>query len=201
MERAIIDALASRCCSGTLAVIPFKRVNGELVGLTKERARHLVDAVARGTAEIALHGFSHERRGSAPNGKPSEFAGLALTDQLDLIEHGALRLKEVFGDHISGFVPPWNSFDAGTLDALEKLRFRYLSGGWEVPLAYRGDVAILPRTCSLRTLGGAVRQTRRTRRLSPLIVAVMHHCDFSESGSEEATVEPGVQKLCSHVAT
>ena len=143
----------------------------------------------RATAEVALHGFSREQCGSAPSGKPSDFFGLALTDQLDLIERGALRLKEVFGDRISGFVPPWNGFGAVTLDTLEKLHFRYLSGGWEVPLAYHGDVAILPRTYGLRTLEIAAKEARRARRLSPLIIAVMHHYDFAESGSEEATID------------
>ena len=196
LERAVIEALGSWNCSATFAVIPFKRVNGELAGLTKEKVAHLVDAVDRGTAEVALHGFSHERRGSALHGKPSEFVGLTLTDQLDLIARGALRLKEVFGDRISGFVPPWNSFDRATLDALEQLGFRYLSGGWEAPLTYRGEVAILPRTCTLANLEAAVKEARSVSFLSPLIIAVMHHYDFSESGAEKAEIDvPRFDKL------
>ena len=196
LEAAIIDTLASRRCSATLAVVPFKRLNGNLVALTKEHAVHLVDAVDRGTVEIALHGFSHEQRGSAPHGRPSEFAGLALADQIDLIARGLLRLKEVFGERISGFVPPWNSFDAATLSALEKLGFRYLSGGWEAPLTYRGKMAILPRTCTLANLEAAVREARRARLPSPVIIVVMHHYDFSESGDAKASIDvPAFDRL------
>jgi len=196
LECAIIEALASRKCSATLAVIPFKRVDGELVGLTKERATHLVDAAERGVAEIALHGFSHEQRGSAPRGTQSEFAGLASADQVDLIAQGLARLKDIFGDAVSGFVPPWNSFDAATLDALERLSFRYVSGGWESPLPYRGVVAVLPRTCNLSSLETAVKEARRAHSLSPIIIAVMHHYDFSESGDENAIIDlSGFDKL------
>ena len=196
LERAIIDALASRNCTATLAVIPFKRVNGELVGMTQELAKHLIDAADRGTVEVALHGFSHERRGTTPQGRPSEFAGLESANQLDLLERGLHHLKGIFGDRIYGFVPPWNSFDSGTLDAVTKLGFRYVSGGWEVPRPYHGDMAILPRTCNLVALETAVSEARRARKLSPVIIAVMHHYDFSETGDEEATISlPAFDKL------
>lgn len=173
-------------------------MNGELVGLTKEREAHLVDAVDRGTAEIALHGFSHEQRGRTSDGKPSEFAGLASDDQHELISKGLFRLKEVFGDIISGFVPPWNSFDAGTLEAVEKLGFRYLSAGWKVPIRHPNGIAILPRTCNVASLRAAVEEARKVRFLSPLIIAVMHHYDFSEGGGDQAAMSlPALDKLLS----
>jgi len=198
LERAIIEVFASHGCCVTVAVIPFKRMNGKLVGLTKEGASHLVTAASRGTAEIALHGLAHEQRESTPPGNVSEFAGLASGDQLPLISKGLLRLKEVFGDTIFGFVPPWNSFDAGTLEAVEKLGFRYLSAGWETPLGHRGGVAIVPRTCNVSIVEAAVKEARRARLLSPVIVAVMHHYDFSESGDGEASIDvPALDRLLS----
>jgi len=196
LEREILKVLASRSSIATVAVTPFKRMNGELVGMTKKRAIHLIEAVDRGAAEIALHGFSHEERGSLPRGEQSEFAGLTSADQLDLIARGMLRLKEIFGHSISGFVPPWNSFDAGTLDAMERLGFRYLSAGWQAPRTYRGQLTILPRTCTLTTLEAAVREARRVRFLSPVIIAAMHHYDFSEKSGDEAVIDlPAFDKL------
>jgi len=196
LERGIIDAFASHKCRATLAVIPFRRLNGELLGFTKERASHLVDAANQGTAEIAQHGFCHEQRGSTPQGKPSEFSGVAPAAQHELIGGGLQSLKEIFGGNISGFVPPWNSADGGTLDALEKLGFHYLSAGWETPLTYRGDLVTLPRTCSLKNMETAVREARRVRFLSPLIIVVMHHYDFSESGEKSAAIDlPAFDRL------
>jgi len=196
LERRIIEALAAHNCRATVGVIPFGRKDGQLVGLTKDRADHLLDAVTRGTVEIALHGFSHQRRGTVPHDKPTEFSGLAFAEQLELITRGLQRLKEIFGERISGFIPPWNSFDAATLDALERLPFRYLSGAWEVPLAHRNGVALLPRTCNLATLKAAVSEARKVRALSPMIIVAMHHYDFLENGDNEAYIDvPAFDKL------
>ena len=189
LERMIIAALAAHHCSATVAVIPFRRIDGDLVALTEQRAEHLIEATARGTLEIALHGFSHERHGTASSGKPSEFAGRASVEQVDLIERGSLHLKLLFGDVICGFVPPWNSFDMGTLEALEQLTFSYLSAGWDAPPIYGGNVALLPRTCHLSSLKLAIQRARRFWFLSPIVVAVMHHHDFSESGEREAIID------------
>ncbi len=189
LERKIIDVFLSNACRVTAAVVPFSRVNGCLVGLTQERTSYLLDAVNRGTMEIALHGFSHERRGSDIGGKPSEFAGLAPTEQFALISDGLLRLREIFGDRICGFVPPWNTFDVGTLDILERLAFRYMSAAWEGPLEYRGAMVLVPRTCNLASLRAALKEARRFRLLSPTIVTAMHHYDFSESTDNEAIID------------
>jgi peptidoglycan/xylan/chitin deacetylase (PgdA/CDA1 family) len=183
LEQAIVETFVSRGCKATLAVIPFKRVNGELNGLMQEGAGRLARAAAEGTVEIALHGFAHERRTSTPRGKPSEFSGLASADQLELIAHGLTRLKGVFGDNVMGFVPPWNTFDGETLKALKKLGFLYLSAAWDVPNEHRGDVVVIPRTCNLSSLKAALSEARRVQFLSPVIVAVLHHYDFAESGT------------------
>jgi len=189
LERLIIDVLASHGCSATVAAIPFQRLGGELVALTRERIKHLIDAAKQGVIEIALHGFSHEPRGHAPHGKPSEFAGLPATEQRTLIAQGLHHLTETFGHKICGFVPPWNSFDIGTLDALDTLVFQYVSAGWEAPLSYQSNTAIIPRTCNLSNLEAAVAEARRLRFLSPVVVAVMHHYDFFENGSERAIID------------
>lgn len=179
LEESVIDVLARLGLRATFAVIPFKQVASMTIALDRERASHLLAGYRQHRVEIALHGHSHER--TRADGQPSEFKGVDRQQQSGLIDQAARHLRAMFGeDSISGFVPPWNTYDANTLAALENLGFEYLSASWWFPQGYRGAVSIIPRTCQLKELPAAIGQARRYARLRPSIIAVMHHYDFAE---------------------
>src|SRR5690606_32293974 len=94
--------------------------------------------------------------------------------------------ESIFSQPISGFVPPWNSFDTNTLKALEELGFRYLAAGRDYPRAYGGPVRLIPRTAHLTDLPRVISEANRFASANPIFVVVLHHYDFAESGEREA---------------
>lgn len=184
LEKTITGELAQLGMRATFAVIPFKVVAGNLVPFSPERASHLVEAEREGIVEIAMHGFSHTDRRRRPDGPPSEFRGVSEMEQVNMLQRGLAHMHTLFAEKQYGFVPPWNSFDKGTLQALAHLGFGYVSAGWEVECDRDTRMAILPRTCHLPDARQAVEEARRYRHLSPMVIVVMHHDDFAESGAE-----------------
>lgn len=187
LERTIISTFARNNVPVTVAVIPYRKVDGNSISLHPDQARHLIEAQERGAIEVAQHGFFHLKRSAAPSGAPSEFCTLAHDAQREMIEHGADHLTRIFGQRAIGFVPPWNTYDATTVSVLEQGGYRYISAGWDVPGQSRA-LATIPRTCWLRNLRSAVAEARRFRAFAPAVVAVLHHFDFKESGEASASI-------------
>jgi peptidoglycan/xylan/chitin deacetylase (PgdA/CDA1 family) len=179
LERRIVEIFARRDVPLCVAAIPFSRaIGGESIPLSAQNAAHLVEAAGAGVVEIAQHGHSHIRRGSDARGMRSEFAGVPAAEQVRLIREGMEHLASLFSCHIKGFVPPWNTYDQSTVRAVDEAGFQYLSAGDEV-LASR-TVAIVPRTCTLRTVRSVLERAFRFRSLAPVVVAVFHPDDFEE---------------------
>lgn len=181
LERAILQVLAAHDVCATFAVIPCAGQRR----LTAACVPHLVEAQQLGRVEIAQHGFDHVpcRPGDMP---PSEFCGLDEPAQAEKISTGQAVLEAAFGCAISGFVPPFNTFDATTAAVLERQGFRYLSAGGEHGWVESGPLAQLPRTCQLTELRPALADARRRPAGGLAVIAVMHHYDFKESGHADA---------------
>ena len=187
LERQIIECLESKNAKATFAVIPFKRQDKEHDYSDTSWANHLVKGQLSGITEIALHGYSHEKRGLTPQDSPTEFSGVDADTQEEMIREGADHLRAIFGKNsISGFIPPWNSYDANTLQALENQRIRYISAGAIYSGKYKTSMMHLPRTCQFIDIKGAVVEARRYAKLEPTVIAVMHHYDFIEDGTKTA---------------
>lgn len=191
VEQGVIAALEESGAQATFAAIPFRNTPAGRLALDASNCAHLLAACRSGVVEVALHGHSHLRLSS--DGQPSEFSGLAGERQAALLTEAAGHLRGLFGEgSISGFVPPWNSYDAATLTALEGLGFDYVSAGWQHPPSYAGRLAILPRTCQFTELESTIAEARRYARFAPHVVAVFHHYDFLESGEDGSTLDlPG----------
>ena len=183
LEKGILEQLANHGLVASFAVEPFTNSSDGGYPLLTENILHLVDANRDGAIEIAMHGFTHKKRNVLSNGIPSEFAGLPEAEQLDLIQRGASHLRDVFGKKIHGFVPPWNTYDQITLRVLDRCGFSYVSAGWESLVKYHDKLQILPGTCNLSYVQNAVKDARRFIRWSPVILVIMHHYDFSETGN------------------
>jgi peptidoglycan/xylan/chitin deacetylase (PgdA/CDA1 family) len=111
LEEAIFHALVRTGVPTMVAVIPFRWKGQQRITLDAVRAAHQIQARAAGTIEIALHGNSHV---APPSKFNSEFYGLPAAEQHDKLGEGLRQLREVFGEVVGGFVPPFNSY-AGTL--------------------------------------------------------------------------------------
>jgi predicted deacetylase len=186
VEAGILDALRVHQATCTFAVIPFRMFDGRKTPLSVARARPLVRAAEEGLIEPALHGYIHASRYPelAP---PSEFSGLSHDEQRSMIKEGRAHLETVFGMEVSGFIPPWNSYDGITVEVLEQEGLRYLSASWLAPLTPRRSLRILPFTARLGLLSQALNEAAAFTRANPVIVIVMHHYDFAESGSDQAS--------------
>lgn len=176
IEARILESLARHGLCATFAAIPFRGTREAPLPMTRERARAMREAVAHGVLDVALHGYSHRDRNSG--GHPSEFAGVPVARQLELIAAGKALLESVFEQPIRGFVPPWNSFDGATLAVLEEMGFSYLSSNMGHAPMRPTRLRMLPLTCHLPEIKDAIAEARRFARLQPVIVVVMHHYDF-----------------------
>lgn len=191
-NRDIEDAILGLCRSAaiplTLAVVPFTCKAEQALPLTEKRAAHLVNAVKIGYAEVALHGYCHKPCQPPTVARPSEFTGAAEADQARQIAEGKRLLERVFSQPVSGFVPPWNSFDTTTTRVLARLGFGYISAGNDdrLPTRCARSISYLPRTCTIKNLPEVLGKLNAYDFLNPAVIAVMHHYDFVESGEPNA---------------
>ena len=179
VEQRILEIFARHHIPLCVAAIPFARVPDRgTVGLSRQNASHLVDAVRDGTIEIAQHGHLQLQRGTTDRGMPSEFFGVPFEEQSRLITEGMAHLAALFERRIKGFVPPWNTYDHATLRALVAAGFEFLSAGPEI--IKFGALAVVPATCTLRNARQAVEGALYFQAVAPLLVVVFHPDDFEE---------------------
>jgi hypothetical protein len=183
LEDSILAACARNRVHVTFGVVPAVGAGDnrkpEPAGnrfLSPERKLALRAARNDGYLHIALHGHSHR---VATSGRRSEFAGVPLAEQTELIRLGLIEL-ESFAGPVNTFIPPWNAYDAATLTALKANGFRTLSGdlagvadtGSSQPLRY------VPATCLIPDLRKAVLAARASG--GGTVVAYFHPYEFKD---------------------
>lgn len=165
------------------ADMPYPELSAALpslqANLGPEKLALLQELRARSNAEIALHGFSH-RTNFMINRQPSEFAGLGLDRQRQLLVLGRAALEQAFGSSIRVFIPPYNTFDSTTLRAMEQTGFTVLSAGGTPP---NGGLSLtyVPGTVYPQQMRRAIEAALQRDSGARLIVVVMHPYDFVES--------------------
>src|SRR5262249_1272072 len=137
LERDVLQAFAEQRAQITLGVIPFvcageyhERGAQRLLALGEAKAGLLRDAAKAGHAELALHGYCHQRW--HPERK-TELAGLDLAEQDRRIREGKQELERRLGVSVTTFIPPWNAYDAVTVRVLEEHGFECLSASLRGP--------------------------------------------------------------------
>lgn len=178
VEEMVFDALHSRNIPLTCATVPVRPRGGNEIRFTRDRISHYEIMHHAGLMEIALHGYSHCDARTMPTGNPSEFAGIPYQQQKSVIATGRSILEDVFQKPITGFVPPWNNYDATTVEALEELGFKYLSAGYRLPPKSSTILRNIPLTSRLSSIDTTIAQARRFEMFSPVVVVVLHHYDF-----------------------
>lgn len=189
LEREIIARFRETETPLTAAIVPFSCGTGEPRALTAAAVPHLVAAQAEGVLEIALHGFCHRCLARMSDGNSTEFAGIDGQRQREALVRGKSTLEGVFAIRVTGFVPPWNSYDRTTLTLLDELGFSHLSADWglvtDTPLPF----PVIPHTCALTQVREAIDEARQYTGTDPMILAILHHFDFIESGNKEAAMD------------
>ncbi len=135
-------------------------------------------SVADGTVEPALHGYEHRCNTQAGH-RPGEFAGQPAEWQLDAIRQGRDALSRAIDSSVRVFVPPWNSWDAGTEQALEALGFEWCSAD-----AYHADygdgcVRFVPQTASQPQQVLALLERGQAVPPGSILVLTTHPFDFT----------------------
>lgn len=196
LERGILAVLKELEIPATFAVVPFAQVQGELQPLHPENVLHLVEAYAGGRIEVAQHGYAHECMTASGEGAPSEFWRVPTEEQARRIDAGRIRLEQVFNSRITGFVPPWNTFDATTAGLLAERGYTYLSGSLSTPPDRSPAFRLIPRSTDIHHLRQAHAEASRRPFFPSTIVAIMHHYDFRETAAN-----PGKLSLADFRAT
>jgi hypothetical protein len=180
VECELISLLEARGLSASFATIPFSIREGKTIGIDPSNSPHILSAYQRGVIEVTQHGYSHEKYSKDAQGCYSEFYNRPQLEQEALIRKGRDQLADFLGEAPKGFTPPWNTGDAATLQALEKLGFDYISAAIPCHPSYCGPLHRLPRTCAPQNMDAALAEAKSFQMLNPIIVAVLHHYDFNQ---------------------
>lgn len=187
LESDIIRLLEKHQFPATFAVIPYKHnQDGTDSALAKQDIAHLINARIKNIIEVALHGYSHTNNGYLA--KNSEFSGLSLKKQSQLIKMGRQLLDDIFDQPVTGFVPPWNSYDENTVLALKNLNFHYLSATWN-RVGLNQSINLLPHTCNLAQLKIAVEEACILKHSPSILIAVLHHYNFKEHSDNKGIID------------
>ncbi len=194
LEKQILALLDRYDIPCTVGVIPdvypdnfAQTAPQDLVPLPQEKAAMLRDALATGTIEVAQHGYSHQLQNGDPS-NPSEFVGLGYDAQHRRIADGKALLEQAIAGPVQTFIPPWNTYDADTVAAVQDLGFAGISAGLAGPEPTGANVAFLPTTCGLAGLERAVNANRVVAYQVP-VVALFHAYDFRESNPQGGTID------------
>lgn len=142
--RAILDKYEVKPLIG---VVP----DNKDVKLHKEEARldfwEIIKELEVNKWCISLHGYNHcytEKKGGLfPLNRQSEFAGLPLDGQIEIIKSGDDILKEN-GIITNIFMAPSHTYDSNTLKALKICGYRYITDGYAKRPYIRLGVVFFP---------------------------------------------------------
>lgn len=196
LDRFLVETAGSSGVPLSIAVVPFgwgpeeswsvgSRYRREEAGdLRADKAAILEPGLLDGYVGLAQHGYDHIPVAEDALGRPSEFLGDSAA-QRERIAGGLAILERATGARPGSFVPPWNRFDAATVEATEALGFAVLSAGREAPAGVdrteATSVSLLPATIPAADLRREILAARAASE-DRLIVGLLHPYDFVEVG-------------------
>lgn len=200
VENALLAAFRAVQAPITFAVIPF---GGSGVGAAPDddawtpldacALGWLRAAQADGTVEVAQHGFAHVDHEPASE-RESEFRGVEPALQRQRLQRGRDVLTQGLGAAPTAFVPPFNTFDAHTAQALVELGFTILSGDKSgVVGGGHSPLRELPSTCTLGKARAAIAAARSSWHAQPVVTVLLHPMEFV--GERGALALPALQSL------
>ena len=140
---------------------------------------HLKKMVKSGSVEIALHGLTHTRLN-----KEGEFKGVNYSEQKRRIYKGKHYLDSVFCTNVTTFIPPWNSYDANTCNALHTLGFKVISSALhETQSCEYQEICYIPQT--IEDFIDLTKTLQRNTLFDGTIVLMFHPYTFSNKFSTD----------------
>jgi predicted deacetylase len=135
-------------------------------------AAFLKEAVARGRATIALHGYTHEDY-------PSGYEFQAAPDPERRIEHGLQYLEQTIGMRPSIFVPPHNALSKRGLAAVSAAGLNLLGSFLSFrPTLRPWDRSTLANWWRIRRFRAATRRSKADRFVYPHVLRYDRHAEF-----------------------
>ena len=188
LERSLLSAVESLGGGVVVGVIPFpyaphpgpETVAPRTIDLNGAKIRMLNDYVSRGSAAIAVHGYSHIN--TATSGLSSELPSLPEADQLRLLTAAKGAAQRAFGRDISLFTPAFNKYSTSTLHALEDSGYTMLSSGALAAGQSSGRLRYLPGSVYAQQLKGVALKAAGKAHADGIIVATVHSYDFTGFG-------------------
>ena len=176
VQEAVISLFRDKGIPLTVSVIPARLNNNT------EAVNLLVSSLGP-RFEVALHGWDHyDRVDGAVPAEATEFAGLPVAEQYARITKGISVLQGHLGVAPTTFVPPFNTYDSDTVEALQKAGIRCLSADIRPRKVEHGDIICVPQT-------GLLQDIANVKDLdSGLYVVVFHEHDFVEAGGHHASL-------------
>ena len=184
LETQIFDIVHQQGLTLTVGVIPYicegdvhDPSSQTLLPLDETRGAVLREAIAQGSIEVGLHGYSHQTSSAQ---SMSEFTGLDYADQVERMTQGKALLEELTGTPVTMFIPPWNAYDLNTLRALDTVGFSILSAGVGGAISPDSSLSFVPATCYPETLRDLIAKVRASDDPAPAIVVLFHCYNFVE---------------------
>lgn len=189
LEVEIINAFKNYNIPLTLGVIPYIcKDSSEPLPLSLSKAEILKNAIDSGILETALHGYCHQMASKTSDGTYSEFSGVDYNSQIKKITDGKNLLEEMLKIKINTFIPPWNSYDLNTIEALEAAGFKHISADSSGITKESSVIKYLPMTTSLLNLSDTVRRAKEVSNIQPVIVAFFHPFEFVEIDNKRGVI-------------
>jgi len=133
-------------------------------------------SVADGVCEPAVHGLTHHTWKQLPR-YGTEFSGLPIEQQFTILQTAKRETEEVVQRPVHVLIPPWNSFDEGTVRAAAKVGFEVLSGSVRTFLRTEPPTRLVPATVEPFHLRQIMDRGQRFPNGS-VIVLLLHATDF-----------------------
>ncbi len=188
LEVKLLDALQKYNIPATFAVIPYiyeeASPGSPPQPLSQAKADMLKVAMKADILEVAQHGYTHQP--NSPQGNATEFAGLDYASQRQKIAEGKTFLEGILNTKIATFVPPYNSYDLNTLQALEDLGFNTISASTNGIAQKASRLTFLPKTCGILDIQKAVIDARQDNQ--PIIIVLFHPTDFREVDTKNGVI-------------
>lgn len=173
----------------TIGIVPYTQKNNFIIPSLSNDKKTFLDSLKQNKLiDFALHGYIHKNRLTNTK-EASEFYNLGQQQQYLIIKKGKLEIENQLEKKIDLFIPPWNTYDSNTIDALLKNDFKFISAA-RYGLIERNTKSIksLPYTCLINQLKTAVKQAQEDRNQKEKnLVVLIHAYDFEDKRNTKSS--------------
>ena len=164
----------------SVGVIPFDE-NGK-GSLDARETTLLIKYIKKGIVDVNLHGYNHKNNLPEEIDGASEFYSMPKEIQMLWINRGKRYLETILGIEVTGFIPPFNTYDNNTLNVLDSLNFNYISSACYGLIPRKNlneNIKHIPYTCLLKDF----EKINLSENENSCYIVLFHESDFEEKAS------------------